>query len=111
MARLTIKGEILFGENRNIWSGSGVTDPIDIGKCSNWCVQFGIEDPGQGGTSTVQAEVSAGDDAVWVPLGETYPIEDGTMLMDKQVPYRFVRFNIQGVPQMKLTGTLTMALS
>jgi hypothetical protein len=111
MSRLTIKGEVLFGEARDTWEGSGTTLPIDIGKCMNWCAQFGIEDPGVGGTSTVQAEVSAGDAEVWVPLGDTYPIEDGTMLMDKQVPYRFVRFNINGVSRMRLSGTLTMAFS
>lgn len=111
MSRISVTGEVLFDPAAGfaIWeNGEGTTAPVDIGKCTNWCIQFGVETEG---AATVQTEVSAGDDQIWVPLGETYPVENGTMLVDKQVPYRFVRFKLDADPGMEITATLTMALT
>ncbi len=107
MNRVSYSGELLFGEGREYLKGNGSTNPIDIGRCSSWCIQFGTE----GGTGTVKTFASAGDVDVWVALGDTYTIEDGTMLVDKVVPYRFVRFEITAPVGTTISGILTMAVS
>lgn len=95
--------KILGGDSR---SGTYETAPIDISRGTAWSVQFSL----QGGSGTVQVYVSSGDKNTWAQIGDTYDLQDGTMIRDSVAPYRYVKFAITADAQVDSQAYLTMVV-
>jgi len=95
--------KILGGDSR---SGTYVTDPIDISRGKAWSVQFSL----QGGSGTVEVYISSGDKNTWAKIGDTYTLENGTMLRDSVTAYRYVKFAITADQQVDTQAYFTMVI-
>lgn len=102
--RITRSARKILGQQSR--SGTYETDPIDISRGTGWSVQFGTN----GGSGTVKVYVSSADTDTWAQIGETYTLEDGTMIRDSFAPYRYIKFAITADQQVDTEAYLTMVV-
>ena len=95
--------KILGGDSR---SGTYETAPIDISRGKAWSVQFSL----QGGTGTLEVYVSSGDKNTWAKIGDTFTLEDGTMIRDSITAYRYVKFVITADQEVDTQAYFTMVI-
>ncbi|MEK9747746.1 MAG: hypothetical protein VW443_10300 [Pseudomonadales bacterium] len=107
MKRISYEGSHIFGANRESRTGTFETAPMDIGRCRAWALQFSLSD---GGSGQVTLYVSAGDTDTWAQIGDTYALEDGTLIRDSVAPYRFIKAEVTADPGTDVRAILTLAI-